>query len=68
VTIPKDIRDRFGIGPNSDVEFHIENGSIVLRKAPKSLDLERWKGRCKPSFTDLGYTSVDEFMEDVRGR
>jgi len=68
VTIPKDIRDRFGIGPNSEVEFHVENGAIVLKKAPKKLNLEGWKGHCKASFADLGYTAVDEFVEDVRGR
>ena len=68
VTIPKDIRDKFGLGRDVDVEFHIENGSIVLRKAPRKLDIERWRGRCEPSFADLGYSSVDEFTEDVRGR
>jgi AbrB family looped-hinge helix DNA binding protein len=68
VTIPKDIRDRFGLGPDTDVEFHVENGSIVLRKAPKRLEIERWRGRCRASFAGLGYVSVDEFMEDVRGR
>jgi len=68
VTIPKQIRDRFGLGPDVDVEFHVENGSIVLRKSPRKLEIERWRGRCKASFTDLGYGSVDEFTEDVRGR
>lgn len=68
VTIPKDIRDRFGLGPNSEVEFHVENGSIVLKKAPKRLNLEKWKGHCKTSLRNLGYSSVDEFIEDVRGR
>jgi AbrB family looped-hinge helix DNA binding protein len=68
VTIPKDIRDRFGLGPNSEVEFRVENGSIVLKKAPKHLDLEKWKGRCKDSLAELGYSSVDQFVEDVRGR
>ena len=68
VTIPKEIRDRFGIGPDTEVEFRVSNGSIVLRKSPKRLNLSRWKGRCKQSFIDLGYESVDEFIEDVRGR
>ena len=68
VTIPKEIRDRFGIGPETEVEFHVANGSIVLRKAPKKLNLSRWKGRCGGTFAKLGYSSVDEFIEDVRGR
>jgi AbrB family looped-hinge helix DNA binding protein len=68
VTIPKDIRDKFGLGPEIDVEFHVENDSIVLRKAPRKLEIERWRGRCRGSIADLGCGSVDEFMEDVRGR
>jgi AbrB family looped-hinge helix DNA binding protein len=68
VTIPKEIRDRFGIGPETEVEFSVEKGSIVLRKTPKRLDLAKWKGRCARSFKKLGYASVDRFIEDVRGR
>jgi AbrB family looped-hinge helix DNA binding protein len=68
VTIPKDIRDRFGLGPDTDVEFRIVNGSIVMKKAPKKLDLRKWKGRCRESFSQLGYSSVDKFIDDVRGR
>ena len=68
VTIPKDIRDRFGLGPSSEVEFHVEHGSIILKKAAKKLNLERWRGRCKDSLAELGNRSVDEFVEDVRGR
>src|ERR1700733_13507962 len=68
VTIPKEIRDRFGLGPDTEVEFHIVGGSIVVKKAPKKLDLQKWKGRCGDSFADLGSSSVDSFMDDVRGR
>ncbi len=32
VTIPIEIRDRFGIMPNSEVEFVAEDERIVLRK------------------------------------
>jgi len=68
VTIPKDIRDRFGLGPDTDVEFRVVNGSVVLKKAPKRLNLRKWKGRCRESFSELGYSSVDKFINDVRGR
>ena len=68
VTIPKEIRDRFGIGPDTDVEFDVVETSIVLRKRPKKLNLKKWKGRCKESFAELGYSSVDKFIEDIRGR
>ena len=68
VTIPKEIRDTFGFAPDTEVEFHVIKGAIVLRKAPKKLDLKRWQGRCKESFAELDYGSVDQFIEDVRGR
>jgi AbrB family looped-hinge helix DNA binding protein len=68
VTIPKTIRDRFGIGPETEVEFSIVEGAILLKKTPRKLDLGKWKGRCARSFKKLGYSSVDRFIEDVRGR
>jgi AbrB family looped-hinge helix DNA binding protein len=68
VTIPKEIRERFGIGADTEVEFQVLENNIVLKKAPKKLNLAKWKGRCRDSFGELGYTSVDEYMEDVRGR
>jgi len=39
VTIRKGIRDRFGLGPDVEVEFHVEHGSIMLKKAPRKLDI-----------------------------
>jgi AbrB family looped-hinge helix DNA binding protein len=68
VTIPKDIREQFGLGPQTEVEFRVVGGSIVLKKAPKKLNLENWKGRCADSFAKLGYSSVDNFIDDIRGR
>ena len=68
VTIPKRIREQFSLGPETEVEFLVAGGSIVLRKAPKKLDLAKWKGRCGGAFKGLGYSSVDSFIEDVRGR
>jgi hypothetical protein len=46
----------------------VVHGSIVLKKAPKKLDLRKWKGRAKDSFAELGYKSADKFVDDVRGR
>jgi len=68
VTIPKDIRERFGLGPETEVEFQVVQSSIILRKKPKKRNLKKWKGRAKASFAELGYTSVDQFIEDIRGR
>jgi AbrB family looped-hinge helix DNA binding protein len=68
VTIPKDIRDQFGLRPQTEVEFVVAGGSIILKKAPRKLNLAKWKGRCSATFAKLGYSSVDEFIEDVRAR
>jgi AbrB family looped-hinge helix DNA binding protein len=68
VTIPKEIREQFGLGPETEVDFRVVGGSIVLKNSPRKLDLAKWKGRCADSFAKLGYSSVDEFIEDIRGR
>jgi AbrB family looped-hinge helix DNA binding protein len=67
VTIPKDIREKFGIRPNAEVEFKVVDGSIVLRKASKQIGIAKWRGRCKDTFAKLGYSSVDKFVDDIRG-
>jgi len=68
ITIPKDIRERFGLGPETEVEFRVVRGSILLKKTPKKLNIQKWKGHSKASFATLGYSSVDKFIDDVRGR
>ena len=40
----------------------------MRKKAPKKLDLAKWRGRYAESFAKLGYSSVDKFIEDIRGR
>ena len=32
VTIPKDLRDKLGIGSGTEVEFEIENHVLIVRK------------------------------------
>jgi hypothetical protein len=39
-----------------------------VTKSPKKLKLAKWKGRCAGVFKRLGYSSVDKFVEDIRGR
>jgi len=68
VTIPKDLRERFGLRPATEVDFQVMNDSLVLRKKPTKLKLDKWRGRCAKSFARLGYKTVDEFIEEIRGR
>ncbi len=67
VTIPKEIREQFALGPETEIEFQVVSGSIVLKKAPRKLQLAKWKGRCGDTFAELGYSSVDRYIDDVRG-
>lgn len=38
VTVPKAIRDRFGLKPFDKIEFYVENDEVKLRKARFRLD------------------------------
>jgi AbrB family looped-hinge helix DNA binding protein len=35
VTIPKVIRERFGLGPETEVEFQVVQGAILLEESPQ---------------------------------
>lgn len=75
VTIPRDLRERAGIAPNSDVFFGIENGKITIepREGKAENDnrerlrqyidgLNRLAGS-----VDLNGMTTDEYMLWLRG-
>lgn len=68
VTIPKEIREQFGIGPETEIDFLIQQGEIVVRKRTGALPLRAWKGYCAKEFRKGGSKSVDDFLEGVRGK
>ena len=61
VTIPKRIRDAFGIEEGTRLEFEIEGEALRLRKVRDREVLDRWRGTL-----DLP-GSVDDFVDDLRG-
>ncbi|MBI4703019.1 MAG: AbrB/MazE/SpoVT family DNA-binding domain-containing protein [Deltaproteobacteria bacterium] len=61
VTIPKPVRDRFGIGPGTSVAFEVKRGVVTMRKAQPDDMLDRWLG-----VLDLP-EEVDAFVEALRG-
>jgi antitoxin PrlF len=66
VTIPRDVREKLGILPHSEVEFVIEGNVAVLRKVEKSESrgkrvVERMRGRATVRMT------TDEIMALTRG-
>jgi AbrB family looped-hinge helix DNA binding protein len=67
VTIPKHIRQKFGIDANTQVEFHEVDGKIVLKKVPVKIGIRKWRGKCADVFAKQGFFSVDRFMNASRG-
>ena len=63
VTIPKTLRDEFGMNHNVEVEFVPTEEGLLLKKCiSTSHPLERVFGM----FESIG--STDEFIEAIRGR
>jgi len=66
VTIPHEIRERFGLLPHAEVEFVVDNGSVVLRKTISgNRQAREWVRRYRGA-ADAGMTS-DEIMALTRG-
>ena len=65
VTIPKSLRERYGLTPKSEVEFVEINGQLVLRKkpGPPGESIRQWVGLLKGRPDD-----VDEFIKEIRGQ
>lgn len=67
VTIPKHIRDEMGLLPDTEVEFRIEDGRVVIRKVESRENHRGWKlvehmrGRGNINM------STDEIMALTRG-
>ena len=64
VTIPKEAREVLGLRPGSEVEFLIQPGGVLLRKASIRSAIDAWAGylnRIGPPRT------TDEAMEELRG-
>lgn len=61
VTIPKEVRDRFGLEPGQLVEFAVLDGKVTISKTRSHTHLKSWVGSL-----DLP-ASVDDFIDDLRG-
>ncbi len=64
VTVPKALRERFGITQETEIEFREERGNLVLVKKPPETAVARLRGRIKrlPVGRD-----VDEYLRHTRG-
>jgi AbrB family looped-hinge helix DNA binding protein len=66
VTIPQNIRDKFGFLPHTEVEFVEDNGNIIIRKTDSDSKmvkklLTQMRGAYKTTL------STDEIMKLTRG-
>ena len=66
VTIPREVRDKMGLLPHSEVEFVVEGNVVVLRKVENTNGrgktvVERMRGRATVRM------STDEIMALTRG-
>jgi AbrB family looped-hinge helix DNA binding protein len=70
VTIPKEIRDRLGIGPGSEIDF-VEDGNSVKIVAANTgrFDQEAFRRTLESlaGTVDLGGMTTDEYMLWLRG-
>lgn len=64
ITIPKQIRERHGLGPSTEVEIVEEDGKLVLRKRmPDECPIDRFVGVLRREGE-----RTDDWIEDLRGR
>ena len=62
ITIPKHLRERFGMDPNVEVEITpTEQGLLIQKRAPDKHPVERVYGI-------LNGGNTDDYLDDVRGR
>ena len=64
VTVPKKLRERFGINTETEVEFRDQKGQLVLVKKEPASAIARIRGRIKrlPFGKD-----VDDYVKSTRG-
>ena len=63
ITLPKRLRDRFGITPATEIEFLEADGAIVIVKKTGVSALARFRGIARP---DRMPARTDEFLRLIR--
>lgn len=70
VTIPKPLRDRYGMDHNVEVEITPADGGLLIRKrASGQHPVDRVSGILdRPGMAGLPIDDVDAYIEEIRGR
>ena len=65
VTIPKELRERYGLSPNVEVDFIDEGSGIrIVKRSDGAKRVAALRGTLKLKCAG----SVDEYIEEIRGR
>ena len=68
ITIPKHLRDRFGMNHNVEVEITpIEKGLLIRKRTTAEHPVDRVYGILGSGALGEG-VSVDDYIEEIRGR
>ena len=68
ITIPKQLRDRFGLHPGVEVEISpTEDGLLVRKRTTAPHPVDRVAGILDAAALGDG-VSVDDYIEEIRGR
>ncbi|MDX8411004.1 MAG: AbrB/MazE/SpoVT family DNA-binding domain-containing protein [Mariprofundaceae bacterium] len=65
VTIPKELRERFGFQPETEIEFIAEGNALRVVRAPKSRRGDKLARKLRGKATES--MSTDEIMALTRG-
>ena len=64
ITIPKRLRERFGLGPNAEVEvIPAGDGLLIRKRAAGQHPVDRAAG-----ILDGADFDIDQYIEEIRGR
>lgn len=64
ITIPQNIRNKFGFVPGMDVEIIVEGNKALIVKSRNENKFMKWLGRGGKQ----SRTSVDRMVDQLRGR
>jgi AbrB family looped-hinge helix DNA binding protein len=74
VVIPKPIRDNLKLDKNTTLEFELKGATVTFRAKPVAdmtnfeRAIKKYAGSLRKSFLASGYKSIDDFIDESRGR
>ncbi len=70
--IPKAVRDHWAIGKNGSLELELQGDVLTVRPTKDMAAIrkhfEKYRGYLSGQLEAEGYTSVEGYIDDVRGR